>query len=162
MSEPRPLLLFEKDVQPSSWNERMAAGEYAVHASAEEEGRSQQGPSCLVFESLPEAEAYAREQSVSKPELRYRIYDHQGFIGKPVSEFRGNRHKGGSEISARFRRWMGGGLFFGGMALVIYDWRFDFAKTWPATIGFRLLLPGLFLLVTEVVLVLVARRKARS
>lgn len=140
----------------------MLAGEYAVHASAEAEGLSAQGPSCLVFGSLEEAEAYARQRAAAQPRLRLRIYDHQGFVGKPVLEVRGEQHRGESEISARFRRWMGSALFLGGAALVLYDWSTDFAKTWPATIGFRLVLPGLFLLLTELVLVLVARRKVRG
>jgi hypothetical protein len=35
----------------------------------------------------------------------------------------------------------------------------DFRLTWPATIGARILIPGLILLVTEVALVLHAKRK---
>jgi hypothetical protein len=35
----------------------------------------------------------------------------------------------------------------------------DFRLTWPATIGARMLIPGLILLVTEVILVLHAKRK---
>jgi hypothetical protein len=39
------------------------------------------------------------------------------------------------------------------------DWSSDFKLTWPATIGVRMLIPGLILLVTEVALVLHARQK---
>ena len=35
----------------------------------------------------------------------------------------------------------------------------DFSLTWPATIGVRMLIPGLILLVIEVALVLHAKRK---
>jgi hypothetical protein len=53
-------------------------------------------------------------------------------------------------------------LFFGGLALIAIDWTHDFTLTWPATIGTRLFIPGLILLVTEVALVLLARRKRQD
>ena len=50
-------------------------------------------------------------------------------------------------------------MFFGGLALVIVDWSSYFKLTWPATIGVRMLIPGLILLVTELALMLHAKRK---
>jgi hypothetical protein len=94
-----------------------------------------------------------------KPGLRCRIYDDRGFVGPPILEVRGQQYKEESGISPRFRRWFGSLLFFGGLALIIVDWSVDFRLTWPATIGVRMLIPGLILLVTEVILVLVAKRK---
>lgn len=140
----------------------MTAGEYAVHYSSFEDAPAGSAPSCTVFGSLAEAEAYAREQVARRPELRCRIYDHQGFVGAPVREFSGSDYKGESFISARFRRWAGSLLFFGGVLLIALDWTHDFLLTWPATIGARMVIPGLILLVTETVVVVLARRKRQD
>jgi hypothetical protein len=154
MGTSRTLPLFDERAQPPCWNERMAPGEYAVHYS-EQSGP----PSCTVFGTLAEAEAYAQGRVLQQPSLRCRIYDHQGFIGKPIQEFRGNSYKGDSDISPRFRRWAGSILFFGGLILIIVDWNHDFSLSWPTMFGIRMVFPGLFLLITEAFIVLYSRRK---
>jgi hypothetical protein len=156
MNPLRTVPLFDSSAQPASWNERMLPGEFAVHYSNFD---SSAGPSCTILGSLEDAEEYAKAQVVLKPGLRCRIYDDQGFIGPPLLEVRGRQYKGESDISPRFRRWCGSLLFFGGLALVIVDWSVDFKLTWPATIGVRMLIPGLILLVTEEILVLQVKRK---
>ena len=158
MAAPRTLPLFDEKAQPSSWNERMTPGEYAVHYS--NFAGSSTVPTCTIFSSLPEAEAYARQQIAQRPDLRCRIYDHHGFIGQPIREFTGTSYKGDSDISPRFRRWTGSILFFGGLILIIVDWIHDFSLSWPAMIGIRMFFPGLILLITEAVIVIYARRKA--
>jgi hypothetical protein len=159
MIPPRTVPLFDPGAQPGSWNERMSAGEYAVHYSSFDKAARGTGPSCTILGSLEDAEEYARAQVILNPELRCRIYDDQGFVGPSVREVCGQQYKGESDISPRFRRWFGSLLFFGGLALVLVDWSSDFKLTWPATIGVRMLIPGLILLVTEVALVLHARQK---
>jgi hypothetical protein len=158
MSSPRLLPLFDERAQPQSWNERMTAGEYAVHYSSFE-GVPGTPPSCTVFSSLAEAEAYAKKYVAQRPTLRCRIYIIRGCPAGQFVSFRGNSYKGESELSPRFRRWAGSGLFFGGVILVIVDWSQDFKLSWPAMIGTRMLFPGLILLVTEAVIVLHANRK---
>ncbi len=160
MSAPRTLPLFDEKVQPPSWNERMAPGEYAVHYSV---NRNAPGMplTCTVFSSLAESEAHAKEQIAARPDLRCRIYDHHGFARQPIRELRGSSHKGDSEISPRFRRWGGSGLFFGGLILIVLDWSYDFSLSWPAMIGIRMVIPGILLLLTEIVIVLQARHRAQ-
>jgi hypothetical protein len=138
----------------------MTAGEYAVHYSSFD-GAPGTAPSCTVFSSLAEAEAYAREQIAQRPDLRCRIYDHQGFVGPPIREVSGRNYKGESVISQGFRRWVGSVLFFGGLVLVIVDWSHDFGLTWPAMIGLRMLIPSLILLMTEAVVMVQASRKSQ-
>jgi hypothetical protein len=135
----------------------MSAGEYAVHYSSFDRGTP--GPSCTILGSLADAEEYAKGQVVLRPGLRCRIYDDRGFVGPPILEILGEQYVGESDLSPRFRRWLGSVLFFGGLGLILLDWSVDFKRTWPATIGARIFIPGLVLLVTEVVLVLNARRK---
>jgi hypothetical protein len=157
MGGSRTLPLFDERASPSSWNERMMAGEYAVHYS-NFESCPEPSPCCTIFDSLPEAETYAKEQVTKRPDLRCRIYDHQGFVGKPIREFKGRSYKGDSDLSPRFRRWVGSTLFFGGLILTIVDWQADFRFVWPAMIGTRMLIPGLLLLITEAVIVFYAKR----
>jgi hypothetical protein len=159
MSYPRQLLLFDEGLQVS-WNERMTPGEYAVHYSSFE-GPSNVAPYCTVFGDLKEAEEYARQQVIKRPALRCRIYDHQGMIGAPLRDIRGSEFKGDTDLSPRFRRWGGLVLFFGGLVLVIVDWSVDFRLTWPGTVGSRMLIPGLILLLTDIVFVLNARLARR-
>jgi hypothetical protein len=139
----------------------MKAGEYAVHYSSFDEP-SGVVPFCTVFENLSGAEVYAREQIAERPHLRCRIYDHQGFIGAPVREFKGCSFKGEGEISSRFRRWGGSVLFFGGLFLTAIDWYYDFELSWPSIIGMRIVIPGLILLFTEVLFILHARYSTTS
>jgi hypothetical protein len=159
MNPLRTVPLFDSGAQPASWNERMSPGEYAVHYSSFDSSALVTGPSCTILGSLADAEEYAKAQVLLKPGLRCRIYDDRGFVGPPILEVRGQQYKGESEISPRFRRWVGSLLFFGGLVLVIVDWSVDFKLTWPATIGMRVLIPGLILLVTEVILVLNVKHK---
>ena len=164
MAQSRTLLLFDPTAQPQCWNERMAPGEYAVLYSSLQPNISghHDGPFCTVFNSLPEAEEHAAQQIALVPTLRCRIYDHHGLGGNPTREIRGSQYKGDSEISARFRRWCGSILFFGGIALVVLDWSRDFDLSWPATVGIRMIPVGLILLLTEFVIVITARRNKRS
>jgi hypothetical protein len=169
MPQSRTLLLFDPNAQPQSWNERMTPTEYAVLYSAiqplpsdHHDGKPASGPYCTVFSTLTEAEEHATHQIALIPTLRCRIYDHRGLANQPIREIRGTEHKGDSEITARFRRWAGSILFFGGLALVILDWSKDFSLSWPATIGFRIFPAGLVLLVTELAIVITARRAHRD
>jgi hypothetical protein len=168
MSYPRTTLLFDPNAQPQCWNERMAFGEYAVLYSSNHltssgsQTNTIRDPFCTVFGTLSDAEQHANQQVALLPTLRCRIYDHQGLGGQPVREIRGIEHKGEGEISARFRRWCGSILFFGGVGLVALDWSAGFSLTWPATLGSRLVPVGLVLLITELVIVVETRRKSRG
>jgi hypothetical protein len=139
----------------------MAPGEYAILYSSFKGDGPSAGPICSVFSSLADAKKYAAEQVALDPTLRCRIYDHEGLAKAPIHEIRGSEYKGESEMSARFRRWAGSGLFFGGLILTIVDWSTGFSLSWPAMIGTRMLPVGLFLLFTELMIVLEAKRKHR-
>jgi len=157
MPSHRTLPLYDEASTPSTWNERMLPGEFAVHLSHQRSGAAL---TCVVFDSLAGAEAYAHAQIALDPTLRCRIYDHDGLAKPPARETAGPLYKGESDLSHGFRRWVGGVLFFGGLALVGLDWVHDFEMSWPGLIGSRLIIPGLLLLFTEAMIVLHARRKA--
>jgi hypothetical protein len=161
MGDPRTLPLLDLNAQPQSWNERMSLSEFAVLNTGAAGADGVDASVCKVFGSLEEAEQFAREQVALHPQLRCRIYDHHGFGSQPVREVRGAEHKGESEISARFRRWGGMLLFFGGLLLMVVDWVAGFAYSWPAMLGARMAPVGLVLLLTELVIVIESRRKDR-
>jgi hypothetical protein len=169
MGVPRVMLLFDPEAHPQCWNERMVPGEFAVLYTGSQPRVLEDGslawdgtvPTCTVFSSLSEAEAYAARQVVEVPTLRCRIYDDKGLAGQPVRQISGTQHKGESEISSRFRRWCGSILLLGGIALGVVDWQSDFTRLWPGTLGVRMIPVGLILLVTELVIVIEAKRKKR-
>jgi hypothetical protein len=137
----------------------MVPGEYAVHYS-NFAGRSVYSePYCTVFEGLANATAYAEGQVLIQPDLRCTIYDHEGFGKPPIEDIRGVAFREKDGLSPRFRRWVGSILFFGGLILTEIDWSTDFALSWPAMIGTRLIIPGMALLAMEAVIIFEARRK---
>ncbi len=138
----------------------MVPGEYAVHYSSFDKSL-QSSPSCTVFASLADAEQFAKEQTTLDPTLRCRIYDHQGLVGAPVSEIKGAKYVGDSDLSPRFRRWGGSFLFFGGVILTLIDWAVDFRFGWPAMVGTRMMIPGLVLLFIEAIIILHTKSEAK-
>jgi hypothetical protein len=165
MDQPRTLPLFDAGARPQGWNERMKPGEYAILYSSlrlgsdVENGVATREPFCTVFSTLTDAEEYAAQQVALLPTLGCRIYDHHGLGRELIREIRGSGYKGEEEMTPRFRRWWGYGLFFGGLVLVVVDWRADFGLLWPAMFATRMMPVGLLLLVTELVIVIEARRK---
>jgi hypothetical protein len=158
MADGRNVPLFDAVASPSSWNQRMVQGEYAVHYSSF--GPDHAGnPFCTIFPTLQAAEIYANDVTLQRPEVRCQIYDHHGMVGAPAREICGAKFKGETDLG-RFRRWGGGILFIGGAVLTTADWVADFRFGWPAMIGTRILLPGLILLVTEGLVMLHARQTA--
>jgi hypothetical protein len=161
MTTPLALPLYDPQAEPSSWNERMREGDYAVHYSAfYSQGTA--APYCSIFPSMQEAETYAKEQTALHPELRCTIYDSNGFVGAPLRDIRGIDYKDKGEISARFRRWCGSILFFGGLILTLADWSVDFRYLWPSALGTRMLMPGLVLLFTEAMVMWYASRHKKT
>jgi hypothetical protein len=161
MDQPRTLLLFDAGARPQGWNERMKLGEYAILYSSlrlgsdAENSVAMREPFCSVFSTVADAEEYAAQQVALMPTLGCRIY---GLGRQPIREICGSGYKGEEEMSPRFRRWWGYGLFLGGMVLLVIDWRADFGLLWPAMFATRMMPIGLLLLVTELVIFIEARR----
>jgi len=134
----------------------MAPGEYAIHPSSTENPTAT--PICFVFPTLEDAVLYAEQQAAIQPTVRFRIYDHHGFIGAPIREIRGSKYRE-NDLSPRFRRWVGSILFFGGAILTLVDWSVDFRFLWASALGTRMLMPGAMLLFIEAMIMLHARRR---
>lgn len=140
----------------------MVDGEYAVlFAGVQPKHLHTSVPSCVVFDSLADAEEYSRTQTALAPKLRCSIYDHRGLVGAPVSVIAGAEGADRSFISSGFRRWVGGCLFVVGSILAAIDWSVDFRLMWPGTLGFRMAPIGAVLLLTEIGILLSSRHKQR-
>ncbi|SDF57207.1 hypothetical protein [Terriglobus roseus] len=156
----RRVLLFDPAAQPSSWNQRIGASDFAVHYSSFPDGYVG-APYCDVLASAAEAEAYAQNYVTEHPQVRCRVYDAHGLVGAPLFEVAGKSYKGESNLS-QFRRWGGSVLFVVGSILFSIDVFQDYRLLWPSTIGSRLAIPGALLLVTEGLVVLTARHNAKK
>jgi hypothetical protein len=161
MEHPRDLPLYDDSLKRGTWNERMVPGEYAVHYSSFiADGYN--GLFCTILGSLNDAVDYAQQQVQQRPDLRCTIYNHDGFVGAPVEDIRGREFKDKDSLSPRFRRWVGAILFFGGLILTIVDWWTDFALSWPAMIGTRMIIPGFGLLLMDIFITLNERHKRKE
>ena len=138
----------------------MVPGEYAVHYSSFP-AAGYIGPYCTVLGSLEEAVTYAQWQVKERPALRCTVYGHEGLVGAPIRDIRGCEFKDRDVLSARFRRWVGSILFFGGLILIAIDWRSDFELSWPGMVGTRMIVPGFVLLLIEAYSLLKARREGK-
>jgi hypothetical protein len=152
--------LFDPAAQPSSWNQRIAASEFAVHYSSFPEGFTG-APYCDVFASAAEAETFAQDYVNDHPQVRCRVYDAHGMVGAPLFEVAGKSYKGESNLS-HFRRWAGSVLFVVGSSLFTVDVLQDYRLMWPSTIGSRMAIPGALLLLTEGLVMLTARHNAKN
>lgn len=161
MNFPRQLPLEDESVRHGVWNERMVPGEYAIHYSSYP-GEGYSGPYCTVLGSLEDAVSYAQQQVKERHDLRCTIYDHRGFVGAPLKDIRGCEFKDKETLSPRFRRWAGSILFLGGFILTVIDWRTNFALSWPAMIGTRIIVPGFALLFIEAIDQLNAKRHRKT
>jgi hypothetical protein len=92
--------------------------EYAVHYSSFA-AAGYSGPYCTVSGSLEDAVTYAQQQVKDRPALRCTIYDHEGFVGAPLADFRGCEFKNKDALSPRFREWAGCILFFTGLIFIL-------------------------------------------
>jgi hypothetical protein len=159
MASPRTVALYDP-ASGVSWNENMSPGDFAIHYSSFLGGIS--AGQCTIVCGLREAEGFADDAVKQDPKLRCRIYGAEGFVGAPVREIRGAEYKGEGEISAKMRRWGGGGLLGVGLVLMAVDWASGFRLSWPALVGSRFLIPGAVLLITEALVMLNAKQKARQ
>ena len=143
----------------------MAEGEFAVLFSGDRPGTVEGEPTpevpfCVVAADMVNAERYANEAVVQHPEMIARVYDRRGMVGAPLFEAHGAKANR-SEISARFRRWAGGGLFGVGAALGLAEIISGFTINWAGMLAARLLPVGVVLLLTEAAIVVSARRERK-
>lgn len=99
--------LYDPARKPTEWTSMVRAGQFAVFHSdvATDVERSPEGnylqsdedSTCLVFDSLAEAESYCESKVAQFPQLRCDIYDHTGKSKPPMLTYVNKIHlKAGS------------------------------------------------------------------
>ena len=107
----REVALYDPNRKPASWMEVIQLTQYAVFLCDVETGAeltsdgnyldSGMMRSCLIFDSLEEAEQYCRRKIEGIPNLRCEVFDSHGRANPSVATFVGQRYQRGLESQAK-------------------------------------------------------------
>lgn len=150
--------LYDPNRKPASWMEIIQPTQYAVFLRDVENGAplTRDGHyldpgmkvSCLIFDSLEEAEQYCRREIEGLPNLRCDVFDSDGRANPPVATFVSQRYEGRLDSQAKAGRMMRWALLAMAASLPLfwYTWKTR-GEGWIASIfGVQLILLGLRLL----------------
>ena len=146
------LKLYDPTRKPAEWSGLVHAGQYAVFHSdiATNVEKAPDGQYlhpgedsvCIVFDSLPEAEAYCESKVEAVPNLRCDIYDHTGKSRPPMLTYVNKAH-----LKAPNRRaYWGWALIGGSMPLFWVEWHWHGTLVVPMVVGINMILAGLRLI----------------
>lgn len=150
------ILVYDPKRVPSEWAALIRPAQYAVFLSDVQSAApmSSDGAvvsstskySCLLFDSLPEAEAYCREAVQKFRCMKCDVFDSAGCVNPPVAVFVNQKfaHTLDNEAAAtRLIRW---GLAAVAVSVVpiLYAWRTGGSEDWgPIVLGIVVLFAGL-------------------
>jgi hypothetical protein len=151
----RELKLFDPARRPPNWLGHIREGEYALFfkdlksgSELKADGSVPAESSCLIFDSLDEALDFAQARVDAMPALRADIYDHEGKANPPVASIvHQSQSRENSEATGWKRIWFGIALLPIGVPLILYDWRHDWVRIWPAFFGIQIVAAGVRLVV---------------
>jgi len=155
----REVLLHDVKRVPANWTELVSRGQYVVfltdvescapvHTDGTPVNRAAEH-SCLLFDSLAQAEKYCRGEVTRIPRLKCEIFDSQGRANAPVLTFVNERysHKINTEARAgRIFRW---GVVLAASAIPFFIYAFLAGAEvvwWPILVGINLVFAGLRLM----------------
>jgi hypothetical protein len=143
------LKLYDPSRKPAEWTGVVHPGQFAVFHSdvATDVERTSEGKylqpgddsTCLVFDSLAEAEAYCEAKVDQIPNLRCDIYDHIGKSRPPMLTYVNKTHL---KTSAR-RANLGWALVAASLPLFWVEWHWHGTLIVPLVIGINLVFAGL-------------------
>jgi hypothetical protein len=146
------LRLYDPNRRPKTWTDIIRPGQYAVfhsdlHTDVEKkaDGRfltAEDESTCLVFDSLPEAEAYCEAKVEAVPSLRCDIYDHLGKGKPPTLTFVNKAHLKAPRKYAR----LGWVLIAAAVVCFWIEWHWHGTLVVPLIIGLNLVFTGLRLI----------------
>src|SRR5215469_142495 len=155
----REILVYDPKRVPTHWSELIQPGQYAVFLSDVQSSApmSSDGSlvnsgsmhSCLLFDSLPEAEAYCREAVQKFPRIRYDLFDSAGRVNPPVTVFVNQKFAHTLDTESRAHHIVLWGLvaIAVSVALFSYAWKTGAREVWwPSLLGSNMLFAGLRLL----------------
>jgi hypothetical protein len=153
------VLLYDRTRVPPNWTQLIRPGQYAVLLTDVESSApvSQDGipiPSaseyfCLLFDTLPAAEAYGQQAVKNLRRLKCEVFDSAGRANPPVAIFVNPEfaHKLDTEASARrLVRW-GFAAIAASLPLFWYAWKHGASVVWwPIFLGINAVAAGLRLI----------------
>jgi hypothetical protein len=151
--------LYDSTREPHGWMQIIRPTEFAVFATLVDSGAvcdadgvptSTEDASCIIFETLPAAEAFCRERVAQIPSLRFDILDAAGHLRPPLFTIvHPSRAAALDSSPAKIRRntrWAIA-LFVVGPPLIWYDWAFhDGVWVMPTILGINAVLIAVRLL----------------
>jgi hypothetical protein len=146
------LRLYDPNRQPKTWTDIIRPGQFAVFHSdlATDVEKTADGrflrpgeeSTCLVFDSLPEAEEYCEAKVEAIPSLRCDIYDHLGKGKPPAMTFVNKIHVNAPRKYAL----LGWALIAAAVACFWIEWYWPRSLALALILGLNLLFAGLRLL----------------
>jgi hypothetical protein len=151
--------LYDPSREPQGWMQVIRPTQFAAFATLHDSGAvcdadgiptSSDDASCVIFETLPDAEAFCRERVAQIPGLRFDILDAAGPRRAPLFTIVHPSRLSGLDDSPakmqRNRRWAIA-LFVAGPPLIWFDWKFyDGVMVMPTILGINAVLIGVRLL----------------
>ncbi len=145
----REIVLYDPARHPPEWTDIVQAGQYAVFHSdvnTDIEKKSDghflgqdDASTCLLFDSLPEAEAYCATKVEQIPNLRCDIYDHAGKSKPPVLTY---VNKSLVNAPKKHAYW-GWALVAASLPWFWAEWHWNGTLVYPLIIGLNLVFAGL-------------------
>ena len=145
--------LYDPAREPHGWMQIIRPTEFAAFATlvdsgaacdADGEPTGSDGASCIIFETLPEAEAFCRTRVAQNPGLRFDILDAAGLRRQPLFTIvHPDRAASldGSPTKLRRNTYGGIALLVIGPLLIWYDWTFhDGLLILPTIVGINAVL----------------------
>jgi len=141
--------LYDPARKPADWTGLVHPGQFAVFHSdvATDVERASDGrylppgedSTCLIFDSLAEAEAYCESRVANIASLRCDIYDHTGKSRPPLLTYVNQAH-----VKAPARRaYLGWALIAASLPCFAIEWYYHGILVVPVVIGINLIFAGL-------------------
>jgi hypothetical protein len=141
--------LYDPNRRPSDWTELLQPGQYAVfHSDVNTDVEKKADgyflapgdeSTCLVFDSLTEAESYCEAKVDQIPNLRCDIYDHAGKSKPPALTYVNKTYL----KTPRKHAYWGWGLIAASLPCFWIEWHWHGTLVVPMVIGLNLIFAGL-------------------
>jgi len=155
--------LYDPAREPKGWLQIIRPTEFAVFATLADSGAvcdadgvptSEEDANCIIFETLPEAEAFCRERVTQLPSLRFDILDAAGPLRPPLFTIVHPSRAAaldGSPAKLRRNKYAAIALLVVGPPLIWFDWAFyDGVQVVPTMLGINAILIAVRLLFMNV------------
>lgn len=143
------LKLYDPTRKPSDWTDLVHSGQYAVfHTDVQSDTEKKpdgrflalgEESTCLVFDSLAEAEAYCEAKVEQISNLRCDIYDHTGKSKQPMLTY---VNKAYLNSPRKYAIW-GWIMVAGSLPCFWIEWHWHGTLVVPMIVGFNLVFAGL-------------------